>query len=60
MDNKNYKEIIIQRTTTLAKKTIRMVDKFPKKQSSLIISSQLLRAITSVPAIIIEAQVGDR
>lgn len=58
MDNKSYKEIIIQRAVTLSKKTIHLIDKFPKKQSSSIISAQLLRAVTSVPANIIEAQAG--
>lgn len=58
MDNKSYKEIIIERSVSLSKKTIHLIDKFPKKQSSIIISSQLLRAVTSVPANIIEAQAG--
>jgi four helix bundle protein len=54
--NREFKEKLINRAFNLAKDVIRLVDKFPKKRTSWVISDQLLRAITSIGANIIEAQ----
>jgi len=54
--NKEFKEKLIKRAFNLARDTIRLVDKFPKKRASWVIADQLLRAITSIGANIIEAQ----
>jgi four helix bundle protein len=56
MDNKEFKTQLITRASKLARETIALVDKFPKKQSAWVISDQLLRSITSIGANIIEAQ----
>ena len=56
MNNKDYKNILIQRAFDLARKTIALTDKFPRKRSAWVITDQLIRAITSIAANIIEAQ----
>lgn len=56
MTNEEFRKDLIKRAFNLARKTMRLVDKFPKKQSAWVISDQLLRAITSIGANIIEAQ----
>lgn len=56
MRNEDYKKMLIQRAFALARKTIALVDKFPKKRSAWVITDQLLRAVTSIGANIIEAQ----
>lgn len=47
---------MIRRAFDLARRAMIFVDKFPNKRSAWIITDQLLRAITSVGANIIEAQ----
>lgn len=54
--NIEFKKMLIDRSFSLAKKVIVLVDKFPNKISSRIIADQLLRAATSIGANIIEAQ----
>ena len=56
--NKEFKEQLIAKAFSLAKRLIALVDKFPKKRASWIISDQLLRAGSSIGANIIEAQAG--
>ena len=56
MTNEEFRKELIRRAFELARKTMRLVDKFPKKQSAWVISDQLLRSITSIGANIIEAQ----
>lgn len=56
MNNKDFKQHLINRAFNLARETIGLVDKFPKKRSSWVISDQLIRAVTSIGANIIEAQ----
>ncbi len=47
---------MIARAFRLARKTIALADKFPNKRSAWIISDQLIKAVTSIGANIIEAQ----
>lgn len=56
MTNEEFRKELIRRAFNLARKTMRLIDKFPKKQSARIIGDQLLRAVTSIGANIIEAQ----
>ena len=56
MDNTEFKRRLIQRAFDLARRAMVFVDKFPNKRSAWIITDQLLRAITSIGANIIEAQ----
>ena len=56
MENKEFKRQLIIRAFKLARKVIALVDKFPNKRSAWIIADQLLRAITSIGANIVEAQ----
>jgi|SRR5579871_3355722 len=56
MNNNEFKRKLIQRAFLLARKILVLVDKFPIKQSSKVITDQLLRAATSIGANIIEAQ----
>ena len=56
MENKEFKRQLIIRAFKLARKVIALVDKFPSKRSAWIIADQLLRAITSIGANIVEAQ----
>ncbi len=56
MDNKEFKRQLIMRSFNLAREALKLVDKFPHKQSAQVIASQLLRAVTSIGANIIEAQ----
>ncbi len=56
MDNEEYKKRLINRAFLLAKKVIALVDKFPGKRSAYVICDQLVRAVTSIGANIIEAQ----
>jgi len=51
-----FKKALILRAFTLAKKIIKLVDKFPNKKAAWVIADQLLRAATSIGANIIEAQ----
>jgi len=55
-NNKDFKEKLIKRAYLLSCNTIKMVDKFPQKRSAWVIADQLLRAITSIAANIIESQ----
>lgn len=57
-DNSNFKKALIAKSFSIARKTIALVDKFPKKKASDVIANQLLRAATSIGANIIEAQSG--
>lgn len=56
MKNEGFKKKLIIRAFNLARKIIRLVDKFPSKRSAWVIAGQLLRAATSIGANIIEAQ----
>jgi four helix bundle protein len=56
MTNDDFKKKLINRAFKLARETLVLVDKFPQKRSSWVISDQLLRACTSIGANIIEAQ----
>jgi len=56
MENKEFKKQLIARAFNLARKIIALVDKFPNKKSAWVIADQLLRAITSIGANIVEAQ----
>ena len=56
MRNINFREKLIERARELAKKVIKLVDDFPKKNASWVISDQLLRSTTSIGANIVEAQ----
>lgn len=55
-DNSEFKKQLIARTFNLARKTIALVDRFPNKRSAWVITDQLIRAVTSIGANIIEAQ----
>ncbi len=55
-NKEEFKKALITRAFVLAKKTIRLVDRFPNKKAAWVISDQLLRAVTSIGANIIEAQ----
>ncbi len=57
-DNKQFKKKLIRRSFELSRRVINLVNKFPNKRSARVIADQLLRAITSVGANIIEAQAG--
>ena len=48
MDNQEFKKQLIARAFNLAKDAFRLVDKFPNKRSTQVISNQLLRAISSI------------
>lgn len=56
MDNQDFKRRLINRAFLLARRVIALINKFPKTIAAKIIESQLLRAITSIGANIIEAQ----
>lgn len=56
MNNKEFKEYLTNRAFNLAKRTITLGDKLPQKRTIWIITDQLIRAITSIGANIIEAQ----
>jgi len=56
MNNNEFKKQLITRAFILSRKIISLVDKFPNKRSSWVITDQLLRAATSIGANIIEAQ----
>ena len=56
MENQEFKKQLIARAFNLAKSSFRLVDKFPNKRSTQVISNQLLRAISSIGANIVEAQ----
>ncbi len=56
MGNQEFKRQLITRAFKLARKVIGLVGKFPNKRSAWVITDQLLRAITSIGANIIEAQ----
>ena len=56
MTNDDFKRQLIKRAFKLARETLVLVDNFPQKRSSWVISDQLLRACTSIGANIIEAQ----
>lgn len=55
-DNKEFKKQLIARAFNLARKSIVLVDRFPNKRSSWVITDQLIRAVTSIGANIVEAQ----
>lgn len=54
--NQEFKRQLITRAFVLARKTIRLVGKFPNNRTTWVITDQLLRAVTSIGANIIEAQ----
>jgi four helix bundle protein len=56
MVDTTFKRELIAKAFNLSKRVIKLVDRFPLKQSSRIITNQMLRAITSIAANIIEAQ----
>lgn len=56
MENKDFKQKLIARAFCLARKAIALIDKFPNKRSAWTVSDQLIRAITSIGANIVEAQ----
>ncbi len=56
MENQEFKKQLIARAFNLAKDAFRLVDKFPNKRSTQVIANQLLRAISSIGANIVEAQ----
>ena len=56
MNNKEFRDQLIGRAFRLARKAMKLVDKFPQKRSAWIITDQMLRALTSIGANIIEAQ----
>src|SRR3989344_5993182 len=56
MDNQEFKKKLIIRSFNLARNVIKLADTFTQKRSAWIIIDQLLRAITSIGANIIEAQ----
>jgi four helix bundle protein len=56
MENQEFKKKLIIRAFNSAKRVIKLVDKFPNKRSAWVIAGQLIRAITSIGANIIEAQ----
>lgn len=56
MNNQDFKKQLIQRAFQLSRHVLVLVDKFPQKRSSWVITDQLLRAATSIGANIIEAQ----
>lgn len=55
-NNKEFKRQLITRAFNLARKTIALVDNLPNKRSAWVITDQLIRAVTSIGANIIEAQ----
>ena len=55
-NNSDFKRDLIKRSIDLSKKTIHLVDKFPKKNATWVISDQLLRSVTSIGANFVEAQ----
>ncbi len=55
-DNQSFKRQLVNRAYIFARNSIFLVDKFPRVQSTRIISDQLIRAATSIGANIIEAQ----
>jgi four helix bundle protein len=56
MDNQDFKKKLISRAFQLSRQVLVLVDKFPQKRSSLVITDQVLRSATSIGANIIEAQ----
>src|SRR3989338_1588152 len=56
MENEEFKKKLIIRSFNLARNVIKLADTFPQKRSAWVIIDQLLRAITSIGANIIEAQ----
>lgn len=56
MDNNSFRQQLISRSLNLAKRGFVLADHLPKKQSSWVVADQLLRAITSIGANIVEAQ----
>lgn len=56
MNNEEFKKMLKSRAFNLARYVMKLVDKFPQKRSAWVISDQLLRAVTSIGANIIEAQ----
>lgn len=55
-NKEEFKKALITRAFILAKKTVRLVNLFPSQKAAWVISDQLLRAVTSIGANIIEAQ----
>lgn len=56
MNNQEFKTELKRRAFNLARRTIALTDSFPNKRSAWIITDQLIRAVTSIGANIIEAQ----
>lgn len=55
-NNKDFKQELISRAFQLARRTIKLSSRFPHVRAAWIIEDQLLRAVTSIGANIIEAQ----
>lgn len=55
-DNQEYRKQLISRAFTLAREVMGLTDLFPNKRSAWVITDQLIRAVTSIGANIIEAQ----
>jgi len=56
MKNDEFKKQLKFRSFNLARKVIRLVDKFPSKRAAWVIADQLIRSATSVGANIVESQ----
>ncbi len=56
MDKNDFKQQIKLRAFNLARRTIQLSNKFSKTRAAWVITDQLIRAITSIGANIIEAQ----
>ena len=54
--NQEFRHKLVERAYNLAKEVMKLVDKFPQKRASWVITDQLLRSSTSIGANIIEAQ----
>ncbi len=56
MNNHEFRKQLIHRAFQHSRQVLKLMDKFPQKRSARVISDQLLRAVTSIGANIIEAQ----
>ena len=54
--NEEFRKQLIKRAFELARRVIALVGKFPSNRAAWVIADQLIRAITSIGANIIEAQ----
>src|SRR3990167_7039934 len=56
MDNKEYKQQLLNRVTQYGRDSIKFTDSLPNKRSCWVIGDQYLRSGTSVGANVVEAQ----